>query len=121
MSGGNKHIFYITDLTNVLKYDVFNALFGGLSQVLGKLSVGALIIRLMTRGAFKIHKIMIYTCMVTYIILTILLISIEFAQCKPAAALWDKTIMPASCWNPSVYTDCAVAHSCKRQSDVRSY
>ena len=101
IKGGCRHIYYLdpTTIPTVLKYNYIAQAIGILSMAIGKLSVGALIIRILGKSAAKWQLRTIYAILITYMLLSIINVILNLAQCSPMAALWDKSIINAHCWN----------------------
>ena len=113
--GGTRHIEYLTDaeIPNVMKLAFIAQAFGIFSPVFGKLSVAALMVRILGRSLKKWQLISFYIFLAVYTVLNVLTCIFTFVQCKPTAALWDPAIPNAKCWPSSVFIDVGTVTSCK--------
>ena len=86
---------------------------GMLALATPKVAVTCLLERLLNPlHSQKWRKVTLYTLSVSCIIFAVILPVVYFAQCKPAAGLWD-TQLKARCWNPCVFIDLALFSCCK--------
>ena len=76
-----------------------------LSLGTGKISVAFLILRIMGHSVWR--KRFLYFTMVSSFAVCCLAIIVTYAQCTPAAALWDPSIK-AKCWKPGTQTHIAI-------------
>lgn len=83
---------------------------------IGKISIAFFILRLSNT---RWHNWFLQTINVTLIIINVPLIILTFAQCKPAALLWDPT-MHGVCWDPIHQGTLAIFQGCKIHPFINS-
>jgi magnesium-transporting ATPase (P-type) len=116
-NGGARHVYYIVPekIPAVIRDSLVAQALGVLTPALGKMSVAAVMVRLLGRSTsvWKWQLWGLYIIMAIYMVMSILVVVFVFAQCSPTAALWDTTITNAHCWKKSIYVDYCIAQSCE--------
>ncbi|KAL8829800.1 MAG: hypothetical protein Q9191_001803 [Dirinaria sp. TL-2023a] len=104
--GGGRHVYYLApeSLSNAIKFNTIAYVPGIISVGLPKLAVAILLMRLLNID--RRQRILMYCLSIGSIILQTLCVVFFYAQCKPAAGLWDPSLKPA-CWSPSVLVNFA--------------
>ena len=115
-NGGARHLYYLDphQITTAVKYNWMIQPFGIMCIAVGKLAVGFLILRLLDSRS-KWRKWFLYITLTITIVTSAVCCVINFVQCSPPRALWEK-VPGSSCWNPKVQTDYALAISSKPAS-----
>ena len=90
--GGGRHILTLKpeDATQVIKLTVISFVPGVTSFVLPKFGVVILLAKLLSPS--RPHIIFMWIISVLYGLMTIAMLTLNFAQCTPAAAQWDTTV-----------------------------
>jgi hypothetical protein len=106
------YIVPLSQLTKVMRYAVIAQPFGAVACAVAKTSVAGLTLRIAGPNTFW-RKWILYVGIFILWVMTVLDISLKFAQCKPVSANWDVEILPTDkhCWNPSVSTNVSIANS----------
>lgn len=116
-NGGARHVYYIAPekVPVVIRDSLIAQALGVLTPALGKMSVAAVMVRLLGRSTnvWKWQLWCLHIIMAIYMVMSILVVIFVFVQCNPTAALWDTTIKNARCWKKSIYIDYIIAQSCK--------
>lgn len=98
-NGGSRHIYYLTpqQIMNAAMWSYISQI--PLVIVFGtaKASVALLTLRFIGHMGVWRRMILIFI-MVSAMVVNLLVIPMTFAQCRPARALWDKSITGATCW-----------------------
>ena len=76
----------------------------------GKVSVALLIYRLQAPSRWRTW--LLGSLSGTALLVAVLIIGVEYAQCTPARKLWIPTA-PGTCWDPKKVNDWDIAGSCK--------
>jgi hypothetical protein len=109
--GIGRHVFYLGHEMSVkaMRLDWVSQAFVIPALTIGKISVAFFILRLSNT---RWHNWFMQTVNVTLIIINIPLIILTYAQCKPAALLWDPTLHGV-CWDPIHQGTLAIFQGCK--------
>ena len=110
--GGTHHVFDLqpTQVSKSLEWNVISLAFciGAISS--GKVSVALLIYRLQAPSKWRTWLLGFLS--VSSVIVAILIVVLEYAQCKPVQKLWVPTLR-GSCWNAESVNDWDITGSCK--------
>ena len=109
--GVGRHIYFLGHEQSVkaLRFDWLSQAFVIPALTIGKISVSFFILRLSNT---KWHTWFFHTINATLIIINIPLIVLTYAQCKPAALLWDPSLH-GYCWDPIHQGTWAIFQGCK--------
>ena len=109
--GIGRHVYYLGhDLAvKATRLDWLAQAFVITALTIGKISVAFFILRLSNT---RWHTWFLHTVNMTLIIINIPLIVLTYAQCKPAALLWDPSLT-GYCWDPIHQGTFAVFQGCK--------
>jgi hypothetical protein len=112
-NGGCRHAYALepSQVPVLIKYNFISQAFGIVAPALGKISVGLLLVRIMGPN-YRWRKWSLYGGLAVYGIFSAILVIITYVQCRPTSALWEKN-PEAKCWDPKVFSDIAIAQSCK--------
>ena len=104
--GGGRHIATLEprQITNVIKLTVIGFVPGVTSFVFPKFAVVILLAKLLNPS--RIHVICMWVASVVYLLLIAGMLTINFAQCTPAAAQWGE--VNGTCWNRRITVDYAL-------------
>ncbi|KAL8960233.1 MAG: hypothetical protein Q9183_005503, partial [Haloplaca sp. 2 TL-2023] len=96
--GIGRHVYYLRqeNAVKATRLDWLAQAFVITALTIGKISVAFFILRLSNT---RWHTWFLHTVNVTLIIINIPLIVLTYAQCKPAALLWDPSLT-GYCWDP---------------------
>lgn len=114
-AGIGRHPYYLgaQQAAQAIKLNSIAFVPGMLSLAIPKLAVACLLERLLNpKNSQKWRKAVLYTLSISCIAMAGICSILFWAQCKPAAGLWNILLKP-KCWNPSVYIDFAFFVSCK--------
>ncbi len=116
--GIGRHVFYLSHELSVkaLRFDWVSQAFVIPALTIGKISVAFFILRLSNT---RWHTWFLQTVNVTLIIINVPLIILTFAQCKPAALLWDPSL-EGVCWDPIHQGTLAIFQGCKTRPFMAS-
>ena len=111
--GTGRHVFYLDHYERVMavKLNWVTQAFHIISTSVGKISIVLFIMRMIGNG-HKIQKWMLTIMVSALFIISVICVAFIFAQCTPAAALWDPTIS-GKCWAPTVQQDYGYFTACK--------
>ena len=112
--GGTRHLYYLTppEIEQVLKWSYIFQCWGIFACTPTKASIALLINRIMR--PFRGWRFWLIVVVITLLAIINTLDSIfTYVQCNPAAALWDKSITNAKCWNPSIQANFSIFQACK--------
>lgn len=109
--GIGRHVYYLShyDAVFATKLDWLCQAFAISSVIMGKISVAFLILRL---SIVKWHYYFLHTINVTLLLFTIPMVILDYAQCRPAALLWDPTL-PGICQDSKMQGSFALFLGCK--------
>ena len=102
-SGYARHLYYLTpaQISNALELNTISRSLCMLSIAIGKISVALLIERI--AGPSDRRKWLLRGISISVFISAVITFTLFYAQCQPARAIWDKSMIKAgtgSCWNP---------------------
>ena len=97
-------------ISKSLEWNVISLVFCIGAVSIGKVSVALLIYRLQAPN--KLRTWVLGFLSVSSMIVAILIVGLEYAQCKPARKLWIPTL-PGSCWDAESVNDWDISGSCK--------
>ena len=109
--GVGRHVYYLGHEHSIkaMRFDWLAQSFLIPGVTTGKISFAFFILRLSNT---KWHTFFLQTVNATLIIIDIPLIILTFAQCKPAALLWDPSLH-GYCWDPTQVGALALFQGCK--------
>ncbi|KAL8794420.1 MAG: hypothetical protein Q9195_003007 [Heterodermia aff. obscurata] len=101
--GYARHLYYIpaNQIPDIIKLNTISRAMCMFSISIGKISVALLIERI--AGPSRWRKWLLRSISVSVFITAVITLTLFFAQCNPARAVWDKALIKegkASCWNP---------------------
>ena len=104
--GGGRHIATLkpSQVTHVIKLTVISFVPGVTSFVAPKFAVVILLAKLLNPS--RIHLVCMWVMSVVYLLLTVGMLTINFAQCTPAAAQWGEA--EGTCWDRRITVDYAL-------------
>lgn len=96
--GGGRHAATLEpeNLMNAIKYTVISFAPGVLSFTTPKFAVVILLAKLLNPG--RVHKTIMWCVSIAYGLFSIGMLAVNFGQCTPAAAQWDRSI-GGTCWD----------------------
>ena len=117
--GGTKHVFDLlpAQIASAVEWNLISLVFCIGSICSGKISVALLIYRLQAPSRWRTW--LLWFLSVSSVVVAVLIIGLEFAQCTPVQKLWIPTL-DGSCWDPKKVNDWDIAGSCKSQDHVHS-
>ncbi|CAF9938565.1 MAG: hypothetical protein HETSPECPRED_001111 [Heterodermia speciosa] len=101
--GYARHLYYIptNQIPDIIKLNTISRAMCMFSISVGKISVALLIERI--AGPSRWRKWLLRSISVSVFITAVITLTLFFAQCSPARAVWDKALVKegkAECWNP---------------------
>ena len=117
--GGTKHVFDLqpTQISSAMEWNLISLVFCIGSISTGKISVALLIYRLQSPSRWRTW--LLWFLSVSSVVVAVLIVGLEFAQCTPARKLWIPTL-DGSCWDPKKINNWDIAGSCKSCGHVCS-
>ncbi|KAF2265442.1 hypothetical protein CC78DRAFT_423481, partial [Lojkania enalia] len=112
LNGGTRHFYYLLQDPGkamfVTKLNWLTQAFAVFCMSVGKIAIALLIIRLLDRAS-RWRKWFLYFSSAWLMINCLLMITINFAQCKDVRALWNPVIKATTrCWDPSIQENFAL-------------
>ena len=109
--GIGRHVYYLSRELSVkaTKLDWISQAFVISAVTTGKISVAFLILRISNT---KWHTWFLHTINVILVIINVPVIVLTYAQCKPAALLWDPSLH-GYCWDPYHFEILGYFQGCK--------
>jgi hypothetical protein len=107
--GGGRHMATLEpwQASMVVKLTVISFVPGVLSFVFPKFAVLVLLVKLLNPS--RIHVACMWAISAIYLILIIVMLSINFVQCTPVAAQWGEAV--GTCWDRRIINNYALAMS----------
>ena len=115
--GVGRHVYYLGHEQSIkaMRFDWLSQAFVIPALTVGKISVAFFILRL---SITKWHHWFLQTVNVTLLIINIPLMILTYAQCKPAALLWNPSLH-GYCWDPIHQGTLALFQGCKARPSTQ--